>query len=520
MQLRLSPTQASLLLLGSLLAAAAGSARAGGPAAAPAPAGTEEPRPAPAVSSTSKALRDRLLGLGTSEPTTDLSLHRVRDLVLRHSPGGRRLTEQFYRHVVDMAAASATQPQLRDHGREWYSAWRDPVHELVEGRGADTTVTPAQVQTLLDYVAAMRAAGSPALRQAIDREMPRLDVPSWVGISMEEWLERVNRLSCAPSDTALCLNGGRFRVEAEWRTPQGRTGRARGVPLTADTGYFWFFGEANVEAVVKVLDACTGANPRFWVFAAGLTNVEVDLTVADTIAGTTRAYHNVLRTPFQPIQDTAAFATCAAGGAGAAEWRAAVAAQRDAERAERLHPTPLGIGRPGVRMPQAAWSPATPPTMAPPALLPPAEARHGIDLLAWTPRALASALAERPRTAPSHLGACMPGPETLCLQDGRFRVETEWRTPQGGEGRGRAVQLTPDTGTFWFFRDGNVEEVVKVLDACSLDQRFWVFAAGLTNVRVVTTVTDTLRDETRTYINDQGQAFRPLQDTNAFQTCQ
>jgi hypothetical protein len=158
--------------------------------------------------------------------------------------------------------------------------------------------------------------------------------------------------------------------------------------------------------------------------------------------------------------------------------------------------------------------------MAPPALLPPAEARHGIDLLAWTPRALASALAERPRTAPSHLGACAPGPETLCLQGGRFRIETEWRTPQGGEGRGRAVQLTPDTGYFWFFRDGNVEEVVKVLDACSFDQRFWVFAAGLTNVRVVTTVTDTLRDETRTYINEQGQAFRPLQDTNAFQTCQ
>jgi hypothetical protein len=114
----------------------------------------------------------------------------------------------------------------------------------------------------------------------------------------------------------------------------------------------------------------------------------------------------------------------------------------------------------------------------------------------------------------------MPGPETLCLQNGRFRVETEWRTPQGGEGRGRAVQLTPDTGYFWFFRDGNVEQVVKVLDACSLDQRFWVFAAGLTNVRVVTTVTDTLRDETRTYTNEQGQAFRPLQDTNAFQTCQ
>ena len=106
---------------------------------------------------------------------------------------------------------------------------------------------------------------------------------------MDQWLARVDRLSCAPSDTALCLNGGRFRVEAEWRTPQGRTGRARAVPLTADTGYFWFFGAANVEAVVKVLDACTAPTPRFWVFAAGLTDVEVDLTVADTASGEVRA---------------------------------------------------------------------------------------------------------------------------------------------------------------------------------------------------------------------------------------
>ena len=61
--------------------------------------------------------------------------------------------------------------------------------------------------------------------------------------------------------------------------------------------------------------------------------------------------------------------------------------------------------------------------------------------------------------------------------------------------------------------------MVKLLDGCDANQRFWVFAAGLTNVRVVTTVTDTARDETRTYVNELGQAFRPLQDTAAFATC-
>jgi hypothetical protein len=66
-----------------------------------------------------------------------------------------------------------------------------------------------------------------------------------------------------------------------------------------------------VEAVVKVLDACSfpGA-PRFWVFAAGLTNVEVVLTVTDTATGAVKTYTNPLNRAFQPVQDTAAFATC------------------------------------------------------------------------------------------------------------------------------------------------------------------------------------------------------------------
>ena len=45
-------------------------------------------------------------------------------------------------------------------------------------------------------------------------------------------------------------------------------------------------------------------------FAAGLTDVEVLLTVTDTVSGETRDYVNVLGTPFQPIQDTAHFAVC------------------------------------------------------------------------------------------------------------------------------------------------------------------------------------------------------------------
>jgi hypothetical protein len=79
--------------------------------------------------------------------------------------------------------------------------------------------------------------------------------------------------------------------------------------LTGDTGYFWFFDSSNVEIVIKVLDGCT-LNGHHWVFAGGLTNVKVTITVTDTANGIQKVYENPLNTTFLPIQDTAAFATC------------------------------------------------------------------------------------------------------------------------------------------------------------------------------------------------------------------
>ncbi len=107
------------------------------------------------------------------------------------------------------------------------------------------------------------------------------------------------------------LNGARFQVSAEWTTPEGQSGMGLGTQLTDETGFFTFFDDDNVELVVKVLDACdlAGFN-SFWVFAAGLTNVEVTLTVTDTVSGQTNTYLNPLGQAFLPIQDTSAFATC------------------------------------------------------------------------------------------------------------------------------------------------------------------------------------------------------------------
>jgi hypothetical protein len=114
--------------------------------------------------------------------------------------------------------------------------------------------------------------------------------------------------TCIEDDTTLCLGNGRFEVKAEWRSAGGQ-GMGMAEPLTTDTGYFWFFHRDNVEMVIKVLDACATSG-HYWVFAGGLTNVEVDITVTDTTTGDDSRYHNPIDTPFQPIQDVQAFATC------------------------------------------------------------------------------------------------------------------------------------------------------------------------------------------------------------------
>jgi hypothetical protein len=114
---------------------------------------------------------------------------------------------------------------------------------------------------------------------------------------------------------------------------------------------------------------------------------------------------------------------------------------------------------------------------------------------------------------------CVPSDTTLCLRNGRFKVEATYTTNSSGGGAARFVKLTEETGYAWFFASTNVEMVVKVLDACGVNQRFWVFAGGLTDQGVSFTVTDTLRSVSKTYSNPVGHTWVTITDTNALASC-
>ena len=106
--------------------------------------------------------------------------------------------------------------------------------------------------------------------------------------------------------------------------------------------------------------------------------------------------------------------------------------------------------------------------------------------------------------------------------DDRFSVEVEWRDYAGNVGSGRWLWFGSNTGDtsglFWFFNDDNWEMLVKVIDACHLDDaRFLILAAATSDVEYTLRITDTATGNSREYFNPLGNASPALVDS--FYTC-
>ena len=118
--------------------------------------------------------------------------------------------------------------------------------------------------------------------------------------------------------------------------------------------------------------------------------------------------------------------------------------------------------------------------------------------------------------------ACIKSDTVVCIDnnpgDFRFQLTVDF-AQGGGTSSGQASLGTlgvGDGGSFWFFNQNNPEILVKVLNACGVNNKFWVFATAGTNVGFNLHVLDTVTSATKTYSNPNNTAAVPVQDTSAF----
>lgn len=117
-------------------------------------------------------------------------------------------------------------------------------------------------------------------------------------------------------------------------------------------------------------------------------------------------------------------------------------------------------------------------------------------------------------------GNCQPDETTACALGDRFRVEVDWKDEtSSGPGRVVANGRFFDGAEFYFFDSNNTDLLVQLLNRCTQNDHFWVFAAATTNVEVTVTVTDTDTGVSRSYFNPLGTAAQPITDSTAFATC-
>ncbi len=110
------------------------------------------------------------------------------------------------------------------------------------------------------------------------------------------------------------------------------------------------------------------------------------------------------------------------------------------------------------------------------------------------------------------------------LLEGRFEVSVTGHNFAFVPFVGKSVPLASnDSAIFTFFQPANFELLVKIVNGCSLNNRYWVFYAATTNVDFYLTVTDTFLPgpfNSVIYHNPLGtQLATSVADSDAFPTC-
>ncbi|HEX3127331.1 MAG TPA: hypothetical protein VH394_08380 [Thermoanaerobaculia bacterium] len=77
-----------------------------------------------------------------------------------------------------------------------------------------------------------------------------------------------------PELKLLAADQSVFTVTVDFERPgSDQRSTAYGVPLTRQSGYFWFFNPDNAEVTIKILDG-RAVNGKYWIFLASMTDLQ------------------------------------------------------------------------------------------------------------------------------------------------------------------------------------------------------------------------------------------------------
>jgi hypothetical protein len=253
--------------------------------------------------------------------------------------------------------------------------------------------------------------------------------------------------SCSAGANVLCFVNNRYRVtlDASDTARTGKTGTGEANTETADTGFFTLSSlTSSTQNPEVVVKVLEIAPGQPWVFFGGMTDLEYFVNVLDTTTGQLRQYHKFPGT-VQGGFDT---------GGGQA-------------------PTPdTSVNAPGA-------CPSTPPVV----------------------------------NSTTAVGTCTPGTNTMCLVGNRFKIEVTAKDPRTLNSGPGVVRTRAGNDVFGYFsvpaltgNPNNQEIFLKMLDARTLNGKFWVFFGTLSDFEFTVRVTDVTTGQVRTYTRAGGTA--------------
>lgn len=115
---------------------------------------------------------------------------------------------------------------------------------------------------------------------------------------------------------------------------------------------------------------------------------------------------------------------------------------------------------------------------------------------------------------------CVPSDRTLCLVDKRFRVQVTWTQSPVFNLPAGIVELQGDEGAVLHLTDADKPELmIRLLDGCSINNRFWFLYATDSTTEFTVRITDTRSGMEKTYHIPMNMPPGAITDMVALETC-